>query len=104
MVFWEGVPGPSAPCLSHQKDASDWRSSRFLPWNTGMHTKKARATVARKKMTCCIRSPAKMGVGRGQTSALQDADHPDTPRNPKALESGRPGFRSLLCCCLPVPP
>lgn len=29
---------------------------------------------------------------------------PATSRNPSALESGRPGFRSRLCHCLAVPP
>lgn len=63
VALWEVVPGPSTPCLSHQEDSKDRRSRRFLPWSTGMTTRKARVTVPRKKIICCTRSPARWRCG-----------------------------------------
>lgn len=68
VTLWEVVPEPSTPCLSHQEDSKDRRSRRFLPWSTGMTTRKARVTVPRKKIICCTRSPAGWGGAEGRTS------------------------------------
>lgn len=63
----------------------------------GMNTRKARVKVPRKKRICCTRSPASTGEGRRHQPTLHS-------QALKAWESGRPGFRSLLCCCLVGPP
>ena len=65
VAFGEGVPGSSAPCLTYHEDFKDRRSRRFLPWSTGMNTRKARAKVPKKKRICCTRSPASREMGRG---------------------------------------
>lgn len=64
--MWRELPlvgpseGPIVPalCLTHHVDSRDRRSRRFLPWSKGTNTRKARAVVPKKKMTCCTRSPA----------------------------------------------
>lgn len=72
VVLGEAVPEPSVPCLTHHEDFRDRRSRRFLPWNTGMNTRKVRAKVPRKKRICCTRSPASMGrrTGKGISPPL----------------------------------
>lgn len=68
VALWGVGLEPSAPCLSHHEDSKDRRSRRFLPWSTGMNTRKARTMIPKKKMICCTRSPAGQGGAGGQTS------------------------------------
>lgn len=64
--MWRGLllvgpsESPKAPvlCLTHHVDSRDRRSRRFLPWSKGTNTRKARAVVPKKKITCFTRSPA----------------------------------------------
>lgn len=67
-------------CFTHHEDSRERKSRRFLPWSTGMSTRKARAVVPRKKMICCTRSPARGRSGRGTDNRFYESCPPTTPR------------------------